>query len=127
MPILRPVADAVHPPGHAFISYVREDSEHVNRLEAALEAAGIRVWRDTKDLWPGEDWRLKIYSAITGGSLAFLACFSRNSEAKESTHQSEEVLLAIEEMRRPAFARRSFRFFNPGMRRFAGRRFGGTF
>jgi len=61
------------------------------------------------------------------GSFAFLACFSRNSEAKESTHQSEEVLLAIEEMRRPAFARRSFRFFNPGMRRFAGRRFGGTF
>ncbi len=43
--------------GHVFISYVREDSDHVDRLQRALQAAGIPVWRDTADLWPGEDWR----------------------------------------------------------------------
>ena len=39
--------------GHVFISYVREDSAPVDRLQRALEHAGILVWRDTLDLWPG--------------------------------------------------------------------------
>jgi hypothetical protein len=52
--------------GHVFISHVREDSRSVDRLQAMLEAAGVRVWRDTADLWPGEDWRAKIRHAITG-------------------------------------------------------------
>ena len=62
--------------GHAFISYVREDSPRVDRLQRALEAAGVRVWRDTADLWPGEDWRAKIRQAIVDGALVFIACFS---------------------------------------------------
>jgi glycine cleavage system regulatory protein len=33
--------------GHAFISYVREDSLKVDMLQRALETAGVRVWRDT--------------------------------------------------------------------------------
>jgi hypothetical protein len=85
--------------GHAFISYVREDTEEVRRLQDLLEAAGIRVWRDTDDLWPGQDWRLEIRKAITSGSLAFLACFSKNSAAKEVTYQNEELILAVEQMR----------------------------
>jgi TIR domain len=43
--------------GHVFISYVRGDAHHVDRLQHALEAAGILVWRDTADLWPGQDWQ----------------------------------------------------------------------
>jgi TIR domain len=39
--------------GHVFISYVREDRDRVDQLEAALKAQGIPVWRDTNDLWPG--------------------------------------------------------------------------
>src|SRR5579863_3164965 len=39
-----------------FISYVREDAAAVDRLQRRLEVAGIRVWRDTADLSPGEDW-----------------------------------------------------------------------
>ena len=62
----RPSPAAAHsePVGHVFISYVREDSSEVDQLQQVLEAAGIRVWRDTADLWPGEDWRAKIRQAI---------------------------------------------------------------
>ena len=89
--------------GHVFISYVREDAAHVDRLQAVLENAGIRVWRDTATLWPGEDWRLKIRQAITDDSLVFLACFSQNTASRTSSFQNEELRLAIEQLqkRRP--------------------------
>lgn len=85
--------------GHAFLSYVREDSQAVDRLQRVLEAAGIPVWRDTNDLWPGEDWRARIRQAITCNALAFIACFSNNSAGREKSYQNEELLLAIEELR----------------------------
>jgi hypothetical protein len=68
-------------------------------LQEALEAAGIRVWRDTANLWPGEDWRAKIRSAITDDALVFLACFSSKSLARKTSYQNEELALAIEQMR----------------------------
>jgi nucleoside phosphorylase len=86
--------------GHVFLSYVREDSSAVDRLKALLESAGIRVWRDTTELWPGEDWRAKIRNAITSDAIVFIACFSSHSVARPSTHQNEELTLAIEEVRR---------------------------
>jgi hypothetical protein len=84
--------------GHAFISYVREDSERVDRLQAALDDAGVKVWRDTDQLWPGQDWRAEIRRAITADSLAFIACFSGISGQKEVTYQSQELSLAVEQM-----------------------------
>ncbi len=85
--------------GHVFISYVREDSAEVDRLQRVLEASRIRVWRDTADLWPGEDWRAKIRQAITNDALVFLACFSHNSLARKRSYQNEELALAIEQIR----------------------------
>jgi hypothetical protein len=85
--------------GHAFISYVHSDVDHVNRLDQVLKAAGIPVWRDTVNLWPGEDWRLKIREAITKDALAFIACFSRMSVARTRTYQNEELTLAVEQLR----------------------------
>lgn len=87
-------------PGHVFLSYVREDTARVDRLQGSLEDAGIRVWRDTADLWPGEDWRAKIRRAITDDALVFLACFSHNSLNRKVSYQNEELTLAIEQMRR---------------------------
>jgi hypothetical protein len=84
---------------HAFISYVREDSGLVDRLQHRLENAGVRVWRDTADLWPGEDWRAKIRQAIRDDALVFIACFSSESLAREKSYQNEELALAIEELR----------------------------
>jgi TIR domain len=85
--------------GHAFISYVREDSRKVNRLQRLLEAAGVPVWRDTANLWPGEDWRARIRIAITSDALAFIACFSSKSLARGVSYQNEEFLLAIDQLR----------------------------
>lgn len=89
--------------GHAFISYVREDSTEVATLQRALEDAGIPVWRDKSSLWPGENWRVKIRDAITHDALVFIACFSASSVARQKTYQYEELLLAIDQlrMRRP--------------------------
>jgi hypothetical protein len=86
--------------GHAFISYVREDSGEVDVLQHMLEAAGIPVWRDTASLWPGEDWRAKIRGAITRDALVFIACFSSHSAARRTSYQNEELLLAIDQLRR---------------------------
>lgn len=93
------VGGAPKSPGHAFLSYVREDSLAVDRIQRVLEAAGVRVWRDTADLWPGEDWRARIREAITGDALAFIVCFSRNSIGRERSFQNEELALAVEQLR----------------------------
>ena len=85
--------------GHAFISYVREDSHHVDKLQRRLEEAGVRVWRDTADLWPGEDWRARIRRAINDNALAFIVCFSHASLARGKSYQNEELTLAIEQLR----------------------------
>jgi len=85
--------------GHAFISYVREDSGRVDQLQRTLEAAGIPVWRDKASLWPGEDWRAIIRRAITDNALVFIACFSRSSLARKLSYQNEELVLAIEQLR----------------------------
>lgn len=86
--------------GHVFISYVREDSREVGALQNMLEAAGIPVWRDTASLWAGEDWRASIRDAITRDALVFIACFSGHSAARQASYQNEELLLAIDQLRR---------------------------
>lgn len=83
-----------------FISYVREDARAIDRLKQRLEAAGIRVWLDTSELWPGQDWRAEIRRAIRADALVFIACFSRNSVSRTTSYQNEELVLAIEELRR---------------------------
>lgn len=85
--------------GHAFLSYVREDSGKVDRLQRLLESAGISVWRDTASLWPGEDWRAKIRQAITDDALVVVACFSEHSASRTKTYMNEELVLAIDQLR----------------------------
>lgn len=89
--------------GHVFISYVRENSRAVDRLQRILESAGVPVWRDTAKLWPGEDWRARIRDAITKDALVFIVCFSRESIARQRSYQNEELAVAIEQsrLRRP--------------------------
>jgi hypothetical protein len=47
----------------------------------------------------GEDWRAKIRQAITHDALAFIACFSSHTAARQKSHQNEELLLAVEQLR----------------------------
>lgn len=88
------------PPGHAFLSYVHEDADRVDSLQKSLESAGIRVWRDIDQLWPGEDWELRIRQAITDGAFVFVACFSNASENREKSYQRKELALAVEEFQK---------------------------
>jgi CheY-like chemotaxis protein len=90
---------AVRAEGHAFISYVREDSHRVDELQQMLEAAGVPVWRDTADLGPSDDWRVRIRQAITDNALVFIACFSQASVARQRSYQRDEIILAIEQLR----------------------------
>jgi hypothetical protein len=84
---------------HAFVSYVREDADAVDQLVSVLQAASIPVWKDTENLWPGEDWQQKIREAIEDGSLAFIACFSTSSVQKVKTYMNAELNLAVEQIR----------------------------
>jgi hypothetical protein len=85
--------------GHAFLSYVRENGNEVDKIQRALEAAGVPVWRDTANLWPGEDWRTRIRRAISDDALVFIACFSVAGVARFKSYQNEELTLAIEQLR----------------------------
>ena len=89
----------VRPRGHVFISYVHEDSAKVEMLRRSLEDSGVRVWLDTADLLPGQDWEEEIRRAIIDDALIFIACFSSASVARRRTYQREELLLAVEELR----------------------------
>jgi hypothetical protein len=84
---------------HVFISYSRDDKVRANELRQALEAAGVPVWFDKSELWPGEDWRAKIRQAISDNALLFVACFSRASTSRARGYQNEEVTVAIEQLR----------------------------
>jgi TIR domain-containing protein len=85
--------------GRVFISYVREDAVHADRLCRILETASIEVWRDIADLWPGEDWRAKVRAAISGNTLVFVACFSQASVSRAKSFQNDELALAVEQLR----------------------------
>jgi TIR domain len=84
--------------GHVFLCYAPEDSQRVDRLHRVLDAAGIPVWRDEKDLWPGQDWRAEISHSITNDTVAFIVCFSRNSISQRIGRQNEELRVAMEQL-----------------------------
>ncbi|WP_295787931.1 toll/interleukin-1 receptor domain-containing protein [uncultured Microbacterium sp.] len=84
---------------HVFISYVKEDKAHVDRLCRVLDAARIPYWRDRKDLAPGDAWKRRIREAIRSGAFTFLACFSDASRARSKSYMNEEVTLAVDEFR----------------------------
>jgi nucleoside phosphorylase/bifunctional DNase/RNase len=85
---------------HVFISYGQGDSAAVDHLQHSFESAGLQVWRDTADLWPGQDRRARIRQAITSNALVFVAGLSTGSLGQVSGSHYEELTLAIEEFRR---------------------------
>lgn len=92
------------PDGYVFISYVRSDRRRVDQLQSALEAAGLRVWRDVKNLAPGDRWKSRLRAAIGEDALAFLPCLSKNTEHRTRSVMYKELLWAAEEygLRNPA-------------------------
>ena len=84
---------------HVFLSYIHEDKDHVDALQDTLEAAGFDVWRDKDQLFPGDNWELKIRQAIQGGTFVFIACFSSALRSRDRSYQNEELALAASEYR----------------------------
>ena len=82
----------------AFISYVRENIEMVDRLCQELKSHGIEVWLDRNDIDPGLRWKQEIRRAIQDGAF-FIACFSEEYNNRDKTYMNEELTLAIEELR----------------------------
>jgi TIR domain/Transposase len=87
-----------------FISYVHEDWEKVELIVRNFQRNGIGVWLDKKDLAGGQRWKKKIRDAIRSG-LFFVSVHSRQRAEKEKTYASEELLIAIEELRLRPFDR----------------------
>ena len=83
----------------AFISYVHDNSEVVDRLVNALRNFGVEVWLDRDNIFPGQRWRGEIRDAIEQGAF-FLACYSKELEARQETHMHAELRIAIERLRR---------------------------
>jgi hypothetical protein len=78
---------------HVFLSYVRDDSAVIDRLERELHAAGVEVWRDLSSLAPGDQWRHGIDRAIRDGRF-FLACFSPRAAARPDSGMHDELRVA---------------------------------
>lgn len=85
--------------GYVFICYATEDSERVAALERVFTVNGIQVWRSESSLEPGDYWATEIKNAIKHESVAFIACFSAKSVARQASYQRIELLLAIDELR----------------------------
>jgi hypothetical protein len=92
---------------HVFISYIREDQSRVDSLKWALYCAGVDVWVDREQIQPGERWKYSIRKAIEDGAF-FIACFSREYMERERTYMNEELILAIDELRKRPFHRAWF-------------------
>ena len=78
---------------HAFISYVRENEEVVDRLCHDLTSRGIHVWLDRNRINPGVRWKQAIRKAIQEGA-SFIACFSKEYNDRDRTYMNEELTLA---------------------------------
>jgi hypothetical protein len=84
---------------HVFISYVRENSDVVDRLANELRNRGVTVWLDRNDIEPGACWKDAVKSAIESGSF-FIACFSKEYNERYRSYMGEELTIAIDELRR---------------------------
>lgn len=84
---------------HAFLSHVTEDAKLVDRLKSDLESGGQIVWLARDRMLPGDRWMSEIREAISTGTF-FIACYSAESVARAETVMNDEILIAIEHLRR---------------------------
>ncbi len=72
-----------------FISYSREDSAFVDRLEADLRARGFRTWVDRRRLEGGQDWQAEIDRAIDQHDVMVLVLTPDSTESSAVAHELE--------------------------------------
>jgi hypothetical protein len=82
-----------------FISYLHENTDDVKKLCDNLTKNGVKVWLDNNDIEPGYWWQDDIAEAIQKVSF-FIACFSKEYNQRDETYMNEELILAIERLRK---------------------------
>lgn len=82
--------------GSVFISYSRDDLAVVAPFAAALRAAGIPVWLDTKRLAAGGDWKIALQRAIKSRASLFLSLISKATERDDGRAVHDERKWAAE-------------------------------
>jgi hypothetical protein len=84
-----------------FISYAREDLNAVQRIRAALEAAGIATWFDIDRLEGGDDYDRKIQRNIARCSY-FIPVISANTDRRLEAYFRREWSYALDRARNMA-------------------------
>ena len=82
---------------HVFISYCHENKAAVDQLCNALTSNDVTVWVDWDNLNPGTPWKQAIQQAIHHGDF-FIACFSKEYNARDKTYMNEELSIAIDKL-----------------------------
>jgi hypothetical protein len=86
------------PDNAIFISYAREDLPAVQRLKAALDAAGLTTWFDLDRLESGDDYDRKIHGNIARCSY-FLPVISANTQRRHEGYFRREWSYAVDRSR----------------------------
>lgn len=102
MQILNNLSEEIIKIQPVFISYVRENKGIISTICEALRNQRINYWLDRDDIEPGKFWKIAIKEAINRGSF-FLSCFSHQHNVKSDTFMNEEILLAIDVLRKKPF------------------------
>jgi len=85
-------------PGSVFLSYASGDLTAVQKIHAALEAAGVEVWFDRSQLQSGDDFDAMIKRNIRSCSY-FLPVISAGTQARHEGYFRLEWDLAVERSR----------------------------
>jgi hypothetical protein len=86
------------PENAIFISYAREDLAAVQRLKAALDAAGLVTWFDLDRLEGGDDYDRKIHANI-GRCSYFVPIVSANTQQRLEGYFRREWSYAVDRSR----------------------------
>jgi hypothetical protein len=86
------------PENAIFISYAREDLQAVQRLRAALDAAGFTTWFDLDRLEGGDDYDRKIRANI-GRCSYFLPVISATTQRRHEAYFRREWSYAVDRAR----------------------------
>jgi hypothetical protein len=86
------------PENAVFISYAREDLPYVQKLKAALDAAGVRTWFDQDRLESGDDYDRKIRGNIARCSF-FIPVISATTQRRHEAYFRREWSYAVDRTR----------------------------
>lgn len=86
-----------------FISYSREDSNHVAALRMKLQDYGVDVWTGSEQVHPDEDWSDEVRRALEQSDLAIF-CFSARTFSRPGYVQMEfKYAMEVAERRSSTF------------------------